>query len=94
MDDAAAAQRNTARGTCGGYKHSERNTQASYPGEGHGGSGRDGQIRKQQTAPIKSKFVNAIQPYQTIEQQHHQKHKQRMERQFKIVKPDATPVIP
>ncbi|OJA10158.1 hypothetical protein AZE42_12539 [Rhizopogon vesiculosus] len=52
--------------------------------EGHRGSGRDGQIHKQQTAPVKSKFVNAIQPYQTIEQQHHQKHKQRMERQFKI----------
>ncbi|OJA09571.1 hypothetical protein AZE42_12228 [Rhizopogon vesiculosus] len=59
--------------------------------EGHRGSGHDGQIRKQQTAPVKSKFVDATQPYQTIEQQHHQKHKQRMERQFKIVKPDAMP---
>ncbi|OJA14689.1 hypothetical protein AZE42_11534 [Rhizopogon vesiculosus] len=43
--------------------------------EGHRGSGHDGQIRKQQTAPVKSKFVDAIQPYQTVEQQHHQKHK-------------------
>lgn len=59
--------------------------------ERQGGSGRDGQIRKQQTALVKSKFVEAIQNYQTVEQQYRQKYKQRMERQFKIVKPDATP---
>jgi len=59
--------------------------------ERRGGSGRDGQIRKQQTALIKSKFVEAIQHYQTVEQQYRTKYKQRMERQFKIVKPDATP---
>jgi len=55
------------------------------------GSGRDGQIRKQQTALVKQKFVEAIQNYQTAEQQYRTKYKQRMERQFKIVKPDATP---
>ncbi|KAF5381124.1 hypothetical protein D9615_003868 [Tricholomella constricta] len=65
--------------------------------ERQGGSGRDGQIRKQQarlgyeTALVKSKFVEAIQHYQTVEQQYRTKYKQRMERQFKIVKPDATP---
>lgn len=59
--------------------------------ERQGGSGRDAQIRKQQTALVKSKFVDAIQSYQTVEQQYRQKYKQRMERQFKIVKPDATP---
>lgn len=59
--------------------------------ERQGSSGRDGQIRKQQTALVKSKFVDAIQSYQTVEQQYRQKYKQRMERQFKIVKPDATP---
>lgn len=59
--------------------------------ERQGGGGRDGQIRKQQTALVKSKFVDAIQSYQTVEQQYRQKYKQRMERQFKIVKPDATP---
>jgi syntaxin 1B/2/3 len=59
--------------------------------EKQGGSGRDGQIRKQQTQVVKSKFVEAIQQYQTVEQQYRQKYKQRMERQFKIVKPDATP---
>ncbi|KAF8628418.1 hypothetical protein AX15_003940 [Amanita polypyramis BW_CC] len=59
--------------------------------ERQGGSGRDGQIRKQQTALVKSKFVEAIQNYQTVEQQYRTKYKQRMERQFKIVKPEATP---
>jgi syntaxin 1B/2/3 len=56
-----------------------------------GSTGRDGQIRKQQTALVKSKFIEAIQNYQTVEQQYRTKYKQRMERQFKIVKPDATP---
>ncbi|KAK0240247.1 syntaxin [Armillaria nabsnona] len=59
--------------------------------EKQGGTGRDGQIRKQQTALVKSKFVEAIQSYQTVEQQYRTKYKQRMERQFKIVKPDASP---
>lgn len=59
--------------------------------ERQGGQGRDGQIRKQQTGLVKSKFVEAIQSYQTVEQQYRQKYKQRMERQFKIVKPDASP---
>ncbi|KAI6095984.1 t-SNARE [Pisolithus sp. B1] len=59
--------------------------------EKQGGSGRDGQIRKQQTAFVKSKFVDAIQKYQQMEQQHRQKYKQRIERQVRIVKPDATP---
>jgi len=71
-----------------------------------GGSGRDGQIRKQQVRPatsqifhmprtdvfalisqtglVKQKFVEAIQNYQQVEQQHRSKYKQRMERQFKI----------
>ncbi|KAF8503846.1 t-SNARE [Gautieria morchelliformis] len=56
-----------------------------------GGSGRDGHIRKQQTGLVKQKFVEAIQNYQQVEQQYRAKYKQRMERQFKIVKPDATP---
>jgi len=59
--------------------------------ERRGGSGRDGQIRRQQTGLVKSKFVEAIQNYQTVEQQFRQKYKQRLERQYKIVKPDATP---
>ncbi|KAI0082747.1 t-SNARE [Panus rudis PR-1116 ss-1] len=59
--------------------------------ERQGGSGRDGQIRKQQTGLVKQKFIEAIQSYQTVEQQYRTKYKQRLERQFKIVKPDATP---
>ena len=55
------------------------------------GAGRDGQIRRQQTGLVKQKFVEAIQNYQSVEQQYRQKYKQRLERQFKIVKPDATP---
>jgi hypothetical protein len=35
--------------------------------------------------------VEAIQSYQTVEQQHRQRYKQRLERQYRIVKPDATP---
>jgi len=58
--------------------------------EAQGAPGRDGQVRKQQTALVKSKFVEAIQQYQSVEQQYRVKYKQRMERQFKIVKPDAT----
>ncbi|CAL1704923.1 unnamed protein product [Somion occarium] len=59
--------------------------------EREGGSGRDGQIRKQQTGLVKQKFMEAIQNYQTVEQQYRSKYKQRLERQFKIVKPDASP---
>ncbi|EJD36265.1 t-SNARE [Auricularia subglabra TFB-10046 SS5] len=59
--------------------------------ERQGGSGRDAQVKKQQTAFVKSKFVEAIQNYQQIEQQSRTKYKQRMERQFKIVKPEASP---
>lgn len=59
--------------------------------ESQGAPGRDGQVRKQQTAVVKAKFVEAIQSYQGVEQQYRVKYKQRMERQFKIVKPDASP---
>ena len=42
--------------------------------------------RESQTALVKSKFVEAIQNYQSVEQQYRTKYKQRMERQFKIGK--------
>ncbi|KAF7978149.1 hypothetical protein HWV62_1603 [Athelia sp. TMB] len=93
MDD-AAAQRNAAQldelvaDTSALSATLKRRIKAL---ERQGGQGRDGQIRKQQTGLVKSKFVEAIQSYQTVEQQYRQKYKQRMERQFKIVKPDATP---
>ncbi len=52
--------------------------------ERKGGSGRDGQIRKQQTGLVKTKFVEAIQSYQEVEKQYRAKYKARMERQYKI----------
>jgi syntaxin 1B/2/3 len=93
MDD-AAAQRNHAQ--LEGLVEETSSLSAALKRrikslERQGGTGRDGQIRKQQTALVKSKFVEAIQSYQTVEQQYRSKYKQRLERQFKIVKPDATP---
>ena len=38
--------------------------------EAQGGAGRDGQIKKSQAAFVKSKFVEAIQSYQSVEQQY------------------------
>ncbi|KAH9484243.1 Syntaxin-like protein psy1 [Psilocybe cubensis] len=93
MDD-AAAQRNAAQldelvqDTSALSTTLKRRIKAL---EAQGGPGRDGQIKKQQAAFVKSKFVEAIQNYQSVESQYRTKYKQRMERQFKIVKPDATP---
>lgn len=53
--------------------------------------GTEGEIRSEQVALISRKFLEAIQNHQQIEQQYRTKFKQRVERQFKIVKPDATP---
>ncbi|QRV78461.1 syntaxin protein [Ceratobasidium sp. AG-Ba] len=53
-------------------------------------SGRDREAWIQQTNVVKSRFVAAIQEYQQAEQQYRQKSRQRMERQIRIVKPDAT----
>ncbi|KAG8878125.1 Plasma membrane t-SNARE, secretory vesicle fusion [Tulasnella sp. 331] len=50
------------------------------------GPGREGQV-----GLVKSKFKEAIQNYQDVERQSRQKYKARMERQFKIVNPNATP---
>ena len=48
-------------------------------------------LRSVQVAAVKSKFIEAIQNYQRVEQQYQTRYKQRIERQFKIVKPDASP---
>ncbi|RPD66310.1 t-SNARE, partial [Lentinus tigrinus ALCF2SS1-6] len=56
-----------------------------------GGSGQIGMIRKQQTELVKTKFMDAIQNYQRVESESRQKYKNRVERQYKIVRPDATP---
>jgi len=52
--------------------------------------GQDPRIRKNQTSLVRSKFVEALQNYQQVEQQYRSRYRQRVERQFKIVKPDAT----
>jgi len=54
-------------------------------------SPRDANARSQQIGVVKQKFMESIQNYRSVEQQFSAKYKQRMERQFKIVKPDATP---
>jgi len=53
--------------------------------------GQDARIRQNQTSLIRSKFIEALQNYQQVEQQYRTRYRQRVERQFKIVKPDATP---
>ncbi|TDL27375.1 t-SNARE [Rickenella mellea] len=93
MDD-AAAQRNASQldnlvaETSAAGAELKRRIQSL---ERQPGGGREGQIRKQQTGLVKTKFKEAIQNYQAVEQQNRTKYKQRMERQFKIVKPDASP---
>ncbi|KAI0306511.1 t-SNARE [Multifurca ochricompacta] len=53
--------------------------------------GQDARIRRNQTSLVRSKFIEALQNYQQVEQQYRTRYRQRVERQFKIVKPDATP---
>ncbi|EMD38424.1 hypothetical protein CERSUDRAFT_82674 [Gelatoporia subvermispora B] len=51
----------------------------------------DARIRKNQTALLRNKFLEVLQNYQQVESEYRAKYKQRVERQFRIVKPDATP---
>jgi len=53
--------------------------------------GQDAELRRNQIALLQSKFMEAIQNYQLIEKENRAKSRQRVERQLKIVKPDATP---
>ncbi|KAI0065439.1 t-SNARE [Artomyces pyxidatus] len=52
--------------------------------------GQDARIRKNQTSLVRAKFVEAVQNYQQVEQQYRKQYEERVRRQFKIVKPDAT----
>jgi syntaxin 1B/2/3 len=47
-------------------------------------------MRKTQHAALKKKFIETIQRYQDIERTYQQKYRQRMERQIRIVQPNAT----
>ncbi|KAI0797683.1 t-SNARE [Abortiporus biennis] len=53
--------------------------------------GEDVRIRKNRIAFARGKFIEGLQHYQEVEREYRTKYKQRVERQFKIVKPDATP---
>ncbi|RKP05944.1 t-SNARE, partial [Thamnocephalis sphaerospora] len=50
----------------------------------------DLQMRKTQCGQLKKKFMDVVQRYQQVEQQFRQKYRERMERQFRIVRPNAT----
>lgn len=50
----------------------------------------DARVQKNQIGLLRSKFVEVLQNYQTVERDYRARYRQRVERQFKIVKPDAT----
>jgi len=57
----------------------------------HGQAEQDRQVRKTQIEGLKNKFLEIVQNYQNMEMKHRDKSKQRIERQYQIVKPDASP---
>ncbi|CCA69240.1 related to SSO1-syntaxin-related protein [Serendipita indica DSM 11827] len=59
--------------------------------QAQGGDSREGQTRRQQAALLKDKFQAALQNYQQVEQKQRNATKNQMERQFRIVKPNASP---
>ncbi|KAK2466984.1 hypothetical protein APHAL10511_001242 [Amanita phalloides] len=53
-------------------------------------AGPDANIRRNQVTLLRSNFVDAVRNYQRVEQDYSQQSRRRIERQLKIVKPDAT----
>lgn len=53
-------------------------------------NGGDKNVRKTQVGSLKNQFKGVIQNYQEVEQVYRQKYRQKQERQFRIVKPDAS----
>lgn len=53
-------------------------------------AGGDKNVRNTQIGAVKNRFKETIQRYQQVEQNYRQKYRARAERQFRIVKPDAT----
>ncbi|KAJ7288975.1 syntaxin [Mycena rebaudengoi] len=47
-------------------------------------------MRQNSVTLVRSKFMEALQTYQLVEQEQREKSRQRIERQYRIVKPDAT----
>ncbi|PLW26997.1 hypothetical protein PCASD_25122 [Puccinia coronata f. sp. avenae] len=56
-----------------------------------GNNNGDANVRATQVGALKKRFMDAIMKYQSVEQESRQKYKARMERQYRIVKPDASP---
>ncbi|KAK9898317.1 t-SNARE [Cystobasidium minutum MCA 4210] len=54
------------------------------------GNESDKNTRRMQVAAQKKKFMDLIQEYRLVEQKSRERYRSRMERQYKIVKPDAT----
>ncbi|ODQ51160.1 t-SNARE [Saitoella complicata NRRL Y-17804] len=52
----------------------------------------DVHTRSTQTAAVKNNFLKTIQNYQKVEQEFRQRYRQRMERQYRIVNPEASDV--
>ncbi|ORX44273.1 t-SNARE [Hesseltinella vesiculosa] len=50
----------------------------------------DGQIRQSQTDAVRKRFLDTIQRYQDMERAFDERYRQRIERQIRIVKPDAS----
>ncbi|KAJ7646017.1 t-SNARE [Mycena polygramma] len=48
------------------------------------------EMRQNRTKHLRDKFVEALQTYQQVEQEYRAKARQRVERQYRIVKPEAT----
>ncbi|KAK7034637.1 hypothetical protein VNI00_012279 [Paramarasmius palmivorus] len=51
----------------------------------------EGEMRMNRLAHVRSKFIEVLQEYQHVEQDHRAKVRERAERQFRMVKPEATP---
>ena len=56
----------------------------------HGQAEQDRQIRKVQIGAVRERFLETVQSYQNMEMQNRDKAKMKIERQYQIVKPDAT----
>ncbi|KAI8060461.1 t-SNARE [Gongronella butleri] len=50
----------------------------------------DGQMRQSQASAVRKRFMDTIQRYQDMERDFDQRYRQRIERQVRIVKPEAT----
>jgi len=57
---------------------------------GQAPSPQDANVKRTQTAAAKDRFIEVIQRYSSVEAAHRQASKQRLAKQYRIIKPDAT----